>query len=390
MWVGLLFSNIPIYGFLFVWPGLPPLAFIIAGIAMLFGVSLLANWQAIRLPLPLLSASLLYAGLCLGYYIIGRGGDPVVLRERLLGLIILGAVSVALALSSDALRATRRLLVCVVIVGVVLNAWDITHPFTFVPFGSEFATVGRAAGLYVNPNQAGAALIVGFLLTVSEVPSSRRWIYLAIVATGVLLTFSRGAMLGLFGIVLALSLLTSLLTWRDAGKAGVVLVTLSVVAWIFVRDVIETEFQIDPDMVLDRVLWILDPANRTDFSEADRANLAAHGLEQFFGSPIVGNGLGSTQFWQYYSSTHNLYLALASDFGIIGFVILPFLVYASVHRSISKSTAAPVLALFILYWGLLSHNVLSEPYLLIGIAIMAAEGVISASAAERTGHCVVT
>jgi drug/metabolite transporter superfamily protein YnfA len=62
---------------------------------------------------------------------------------------------------------------------------------------------------------------------------------------------------------------------------------------------------------------------------------------------------------------------LASDFGLMGFLILPLIVASSTGRRIF-SLHGGVAAAFVLMWGLLSHNVLTEFYMMLGIAMMAA------------------
>jgi drug/metabolite transporter superfamily protein YnfA len=55
----------------------------------------------------------------------------------------------------------------------------------------------------------------------------------------------------------------------------------------------------------------------------------------------------------------------------MGFLILPLIVASSTGRRIF-SLHGGVAAAFVLMWGLLSHNVLTEFYMMLGIAMMAA------------------
>jgi drug/metabolite transporter superfamily protein YnfA len=81
--------------------------------------------------------------------------------------------------------------------------------------------------------------------------------------------------------------------------------------------------------------------------------------------------LGSTELWEVSQSTHNLYLMLASDFGLAGFLVFPFIVAIAVGRRVFSLTGG-IAAAFLLMWGLLSHNPLTEFYMMLGIALMAA------------------
>jgi O-antigen ligase len=147
---------------------------------------------------------------------------------------------------------------------------------------------------------------------------------------------------------------------------------LAAVAWQILSATLESEFNIDPSFVTDRLLWILDPEGRSDFSQAERLQLAEQGWRQLLASPIFGNGVGSTEFWQLRSSTHNLYLMLGSDFGVAGLLVLPFLLLAALRGQWRAAGGGAAAAVFLLFWGLLSHNVLTEFYCLVAISLIAA------------------
>jgi O-antigen ligase len=90
-------------------------------------------------------------------------------------------------------------------------------------------------------------------------------------------------------------------------------------------------------------------------------------------SPLLGNGLGSTEFWVERSSTHNSYVMLLSDFGLVGLLPIPALLLATVSgtraRLIPERWAFVVAILFACSF---SHGVLYDYYFLIGFAVMAA------------------
>ena len=383
LWVIVLFSNFPIYVGAFVFPAIVPLHWLVVLFA-LTAVTLIGADRSARDRAPIFLAALLcYACVCLAWYVAQGGGEPVVLRQRLLGLAVCGASYMVFAASAAALQAARRALVCMVLFCVVLNIWDITHPYTLVPITNEFATVGRAAGFFINPNQAGAALVAGFTLSVSVVPRRWRLAYLAAVAIGVGLTFSRGAILGLVLVSLALAYGRRTLSLRQIVGAWVVVGLLTWIAWLVVSAELQDRFNIDPEVALDRVLWILDPSGRSDFSQAERFELLERGWEQFLASPLVGNGVGSTELWEARASTHNMYVTLASDFGLLGLFTFPSIVLAAMGAR-GRGFADPTVAgLFLLFWGLFSHNLLSEFYLLITISMVAA---LSRHVSETTCH----
>lgn len=373
LWVIVVFSNLPIYIALFVAPGIEPLYWFVV-LFILTAVTLIRAGQSARDRDGLFLAALAcYACLCLTWYMVQGGGDPVVLRGRLLGLAICGVSYLVFAASAAALQAARRALAFMVVMCVAVNIWDISHPFALVPSTSELVTVGRAAGLFLNPNQAGAALVAGFTLSVALVPRGWRFVFIALVIVGVGLTFSRAALLGL---ALAIFALMSgggrTVSPRQVVAASILVVAFAWLAWELVSGELQQRLHIDPEVAMDRLLWILDPSGRADFSQEERIDLLERGWQQFLAAPVLGNGVGSTELWGARSSTHNEYVMLASDFGLIGLLVFPGIVLCAMGARLGRLTDATVTGLFLLFWGFFSHNVLSEYYLLITIAMVAA------------------
>lgn len=336
------------------------------------------------LTFPLVLAT--YGGICLAWYIGQEGGDPVVLRQRLLGLTVCAVAYLVLSTSAATLIAARKALISVVILSISINLWDISHPNTIIPIYSEFATVGRAAGFFINPNQSGAALVLGFALTIDVVPRRWRITYLVAVAAGVAVTLSRAAMLGFLLVCLGLSTGRGPITRRQLLTATLIGIALAWVSWLTVSAEIQQRLNIDPAILIDRVLWILDPSGRADFSQQERIYLLQRGLEQFYASPIFGNGIGSTELWAERTSTHNLYIMLASDFGVIGLLVLPAIILAGMGSLPSRALESTIAGIFILFWGIFSHNVLGEFYLLVGIALLAAISRSHAIAESNAQH----
>jgi hypothetical protein len=371
MWVAALFSNVPVYFGIFVFPPIQPLHWI-AGLSALTLLMLARPASASQdrsFAFPVAMSG--YLAICLAAYVAQGGGDPVVLRQRFLGAFVAVLSYFCFTASDRALFAARRMLVWVVLFSVALNVYDITHPLTLVPADNEFATLGRAAGLFMNPNQAGAALILGFALSLGVIAPQWRVLYAVAVTGGVVLTLSRGALVGLALVYAALMFEGKTLRRGQVMKVVAFTAGAGYVFWLVFAAELLSRFSIDPSLVLDRILWILDPTGTADFSQEERVGLAERGWLQFIASPYFGNGLGSTELWELRTSTHNLYLMLASDFGIAGWFVLPLLLLAAVRRDVLSLTGG-VAAAFLLFWALLSHNVLSEYYILLAMSLMAA------------------
>jgi O-antigen ligase len=312
-----------------------------------------------------------YLALCLVAYVVQGGGDSSVLRQRLLGVLVAILAYLCFVASPRATAAARRAMVWVVLLSVAINFYDITHPLTLIPAESEFATLGRAAGLFMNPNQSGAALVLGLAITLGVVAPRWRVAYATVVSAGVLLTLSRGALAGLLLVFGALLVEGRTLRRGQLARIVALCTAAGYTFWLAFSAELQSRFNVDPALVLDRVLWILDSSGRVDFSQAERAMLAERGWLQFVASPLFGNGLGSTELWELRTSTHNLYIMLASDFGLVGWLVLPVLLLAAVRRNLTTLPGG-VAAAFMLLWGLVSHNVLGEYYILIAMSLMAA------------------
>jgi O-antigen ligase len=370
-WVVVLFSNFPIYLGTFVIPLIQPLHWIavLAGLTLLLMARPAVTLRDVPMLYPAAMAG--YLALCLAAYVVQGGGDPIILRQRLLGVLVAILAYLCFVASPRAVDAARRAMVWVVLASVAINVYDITHPLTLIPADSEFATLGRAAGLFINPNQSGAALVLGLALTLGVVASRWRVPYAIVVSAGVALTLSRGALVGLVLVFGALLVEGRTLRPGQVLRIAAFGAAAGYAFWLAFSAELQSRFNVDPALVLDRILWILDPSGRADFSQAERAILAERGWLQFVASPLFGNGLGSTELWELRTSTHNLYLMLASDFGLVGWLVLPALLLAAVRRDL---TALPggVAAAFLLLWGLVSHNVLGEYYILIAMSLMAA------------------
>jgi len=93
------------------------------------------------------------------------------------------------------------------------------------------------------------------------------------------------------------------------------------------------------------------------------------------------------ELWEARASTHNMYVMLASDFGLIGLLAFPSIVLAAMGSRVTAFGDAFVAALFLLFWGLFSHNILSEYYLLITISMIAALSRRESEAARHGTRC---
>jgi len=229
----------------------------------------------------------------------------------------------------------------------------------FKPVGDSFGTegfVGRSSGLYGNPNASGTAIVLGIVLAAEAVPKTLRVPLLAAAALGVVATLSRGA-------ELCLALAFLLLLWRRAlGRWPVVAAAaVAVASIVYSVQVLESHALLEPEH-----------SARLRFAKDDsgRGALALKAWELFLDEPIRGHGLGATLTWDADASSHNMFLNLAGDHGILGLLLFPALGAAIIA---ANRRSAPFAGL-LMVTGLFSHNLLDDRYSLLLVALAASAG----------------
>lgn len=296
------------------------------------------------------------------------------LTSRLLSVVFLGT---ALLVLSDARvhGTTRWSILWAVLLGVGLNVYDLGHPLTFGP------SLGRAAGLYLNPNISGAALVLGMIMSVELVPQWWRSWYVSLVGVGVLLTFSRAGMAAWVvatGLIAGLGAMRLLQLLRVTSAIAAIVVGALVVSGRW-----ETGVQMLSQVSSDAWGRLRLGEGTADPSAELRLKAASMAWQMFLSRPLVGHGVGATVEWDLSESTHNIYLRHLAEYGIGGLVIVPLLLLALLWRGSGPPVPhiAVWLAGVLLLFGVFSHNILDERHFLICVALVA-----SVSAANRLGE----
>jgi O-antigen ligase len=114
--------------------------------------------------------------------------------------------------------------------------------------------------------------------------------------------------------------------------------------------------------------WARVTLQWSDSSTRDRKQLLSKTLEQFEEAPLLGQGFGTTSFWDD-DPAHNSYLDLMADCGILGVLVLPGLVLAIRRKAWDFYAFAGIF----LFWGFFNHQLLTELYALLTIAIQVDE-----------------
>ena len=283
-------------------------------------------------------------------------------RDRVFGVFFLFSMLVIFA-DPRVHRFSAGAIACVLVFSIALNGFEVFNPGTFS------MSEGRSAGLYENPNQSGAALILAMIVALEVVGPKYRVPLALATGLGVLVTLSRSAIVAWF----VVTVLSFGLRGQLKGLVRYVVV-LGVVLGIAV-------VAIKPDVV--GILMDSGTLNRNTTSRAtmevgsesdgSRYVAATEALDVIAEHPFLGRGTGaSTEPPFDQVGPHNIYLALMVDHGILGLLILPMFI-----RALTREAPRPLkpvtipLAFFLAYWGLFSHNVLDERYFLVVVALVA-------------------
>lgn len=288
-------------------------------------------------------------------------------QTRILSVIFL-LLMLFLFADERAQWAARQAVVAATLLTSALNIYELFNPMTF----SDIP--GRSTGLFANVNQAGAAVVLGLLLGYGAVPSRFRALYLIATGIGVLPTFSRAAMLGwmMVGLVIWVQGGVRLTSVLKLGAAGVALLLLLLSPWWADLQTTLEERGVLTENVIDRLAFF-ERGTRGDASAEERETVARLAWATFAEHPLAGTGTGATTKTIFVVGPHNIYLALMAEHGIGGLFIFPALLLATIGGA-DRGTARIVVpfTLFIAFWGLFSHNVLEERYILLTFALVAA------------------
>ncbi|MFS0515899.1 O-antigen ligase family protein [Nostoc sp. UIC 10607] len=306
----------------------------------------------------------------LWFVLLSIPGEIVVeeLRKRILSVIFIIIMTLIFSSNNDIHIWTRWAIFIAVLMAVFNNGYEFFNPIAFNSLG----TGGRSAGFYLNPNNDGAALVLGMIFSVSLLHPIYRLPFVSIIGIGVLLTFSRGAILGWLVTVIIFTITrilhpNKLLYWVLG--IGTIFISLGS-QWS--AELLQN-LSLNKNS-LERISWFQNiSASDSEDSADSRLEVAQLAWHMFTKHPFLGNGIGSTLTWNMGISTHNIYLYYMTDHGILGAFILPALVYAvTQHAHGETKYIGLAFAAFILLWGLFSHNILEERYILIMFSLMAA------------------
>lgn len=338
--------------------GPKPLHFILA----LGAAVALASALEPRRPMPLLRSPLLawialyfLATTLWGVFMQNRPAVVQVLVDRYRSVFLLAACA---ALFGDPrVRRVAHLAVAAAVAGA--SALNVAEALGAVGDLDTLEHVaGRAAGLYLNPNDAGLAIVFGLATSATALPRAWRVPLLAAGAVGVAATFSRGALACLALLAVWLLWRREIDTWPAALVAGLLGATLLLGSDRIVSFA-------DSHGILNDDTWA---RLRLKADDSGRGEVALKAWQMFADAPLLGNGLGASRTWDLPEYAHNMYLSLAVDHGALGLLLFPALALALAAAGRRPPPFWPVLLLA----GLFSHNLLEAGPPLVCIALSAA------------------
>jgi O-antigen ligase len=277
------------------------------------------------------------------------------LRAFGLQVHFLGTLLSFLVIFDDAeiIWLAKQCVAVAVLGGVALNLYEVVNPGTFS------SVTGRAAGLYVNSNESGIALVFGLLVSLPAIGRKWRELFILLTFMGVAATFSREAVLSLLVLLIGAS-------WAQMLSARRLLLGVGLCVILF------AVFGVAQMMRQNKVL-ASDTLSRLSFdsgdaSVSDRLRVAERAIEVFEAHPLLGQGFGTASYWTD-EQTHNLYLSFMADYGILGLLVIPAMAWSLRRKAWDSYTFAVVLLL----WCLFDHNLFSDSFALISLAIQANE-----------------
>ena len=366
--IAFFFTNLDIYlaGFGFI----PP-STIFIGLLFIFSLPLIIAYsrEAISFPLVLWCTFFLLISLICLPILSATEVQWEEFRKRGLAVFFLLMTTVIFSKHTIVQNCARKAIFVAVIIAIINNFYEFLNPFAFtINEGTGLLNSGRPAGFYINPNDSGAALVLGMILSIGIVNAKYRWAFVILVGIGVFLTFSRGAILELLLVTLIFVATKTLNSSNIILLIIIIFIGLNLIGNINLLDILPWD-KLNGTVQLRLENFLSGDAG----DDNDRYGLAKAAWDLFTQNPLFGYGIGYTLEWEESQSTHNTYLYYMVDHGILGALILPTLVLAITWQTRGETrNVALAFSAFILVWGVFSHNIMGQRHMLISFALMAA------------------
>lgn len=230
------------------------------------------------------------------------------------------------------LTTTRKTLIFIAPIVTFTLGLDYFNP-GILAFNAHYEVVqGRAASFYENANYAGTTMVIFLVLGIDMVDKKFRTLFLLIIFLGLFFTMSRSNLLTFF-------LIVAILFFQGKLYIKQLIFSLSIVVLFFIwlstggLDYLSKQYGLEvTDNMRSRVEFFAENSVSNTDDMIERKEILHEALDMFKDSPLVGQGFGSTLFWDHPVGPHNTFAMLWADQGLFGLLLIPLLFYFTTYN----------------------------------------------------------
>ena len=296
----------------------------------------------------------------------------IIVRDEYLILALLFGFAASIA-RTDSYQGILQIMAIVVPVSVII---DFISPGIFNPLALQegFYARGRAAAMFINPTRAGEAILLTCILAIPFMRLKYRMPLLLLAGAGIIVTFSRGPILGWVSFWLFLLITRNLPKYSFVFPLAVFAV-LPLSISVFKSYIQERR---DLDYASDNMFARLDffqTKSLGDDSAQERLKLLEAGWKVFLDNPIFGAGTGVTDsqsnVWPYMVNVHNQIVLVAAEHGIFGITLWAWLLVMLWRGRYFEDTKFQVaIAVGTFFMSFFNHNMFDTLYWLMTFALV--------------------
>ncbi len=282
---------------------------------------------------------------------------------------------------------SRKIIAFSGIIGAIMLGIDYFNPGYFAQdLDLEInTTAGRAAALYMNANIAAAVMNLVLILSIDVIPKKYRLLFIVIIFFGIFFTMSRS------NIMIFVIISIVFFVQKKINILGLMVTLISIfifVTWLSFGgfDYFSKKYDLEVTQNMqDRVAFFKADKNADMSNTNERQEVLQAALNLFMDHPITGVGMGATthgktSLWPYKVGPHNTFAANWAEFGLLGVLFIPLLLFSSTYLIFigNNKELKQLAVLFILFFvtqSFFSHNMLEQPYQLAAAVMLSIIGV---------------
>ena len=145
---------------------------------------------------PIFWWAIIYIVLSLLFYVFSSASQNNAFQQIKYNFLIFLTLLIGVILfEKKHIGMVQTLLIIAVLLGIILNFYEFFNPLSFS------VNIGRAAGMYLNPNVSALALLVGLVFCIDRIGVKWRSFFIGLVGLAVIITFSRAGLLTFWMII---------------------------------------------------------------------------------------------------------------------------------------------------------------------------------------------